>query len=74
VYKEYAFDKALQYLKAVMKDRGVTAVDLSSDMDTFLDQVEFQWNKHILLYVNIMTVALLKEVTVRESLPDPAKT
>jgi len=45
VYQEYAYKKALQYLKRVLKDRGVTAAEFRTDMAAFLDQVEFRWNQ-----------------------------
>jgi len=66
VYRDYAFEKASQYLKRVLKDNDVTADELRSEMDSFLDQVEFQWKQLLWLTVNSRAIAAYKKVTVRK--------
>lgn len=65
VYQEYAYKKALQYLKRVLKDRGVTAAEFRTDMVAFLDQVDFRWNQLLWLNANMSAITLIKKITVR---------
>jgi len=65
VYQNYAYQKAIQYLKAVMKDREVPAAEIRSNMANFMSRVDFQWSSRTWLSMISGGIALSKMLTVR---------
>jgi glycosyltransferase involved in cell wall biosynthesis len=62
-YRGYAYLKAVQYLKRVLKDRDVSASYIRSDMDRFLETIDFEWNKRQLLQLYTRGIIMTKVFT-----------
>ena len=65
VYHDYAYKKALQYVRRVLSDREITAAEIRSDMGRFMNQIEFEWHRSLMLKMCTNGVAMIKFFTVR---------
>lgn len=58
VYRAYAYRKAKQYLKNVFKDREASSLYIRSDMNRFLETIDFRWNKKLFLQLYIRGIII----------------
>jgi glycosyltransferase involved in cell wall biosynthesis len=65
VYRDYAYQKAKQYLWRVLKDREVTAFEIRSDMGRFLNKIDFGWNRNLMLKMSMRGITMIKPLTGR---------
>jgi glycosyltransferase involved in cell wall biosynthesis len=65
VYRDYAYQKAKQYLRRVLRNREVTASEIRSDMGGFLKKIDFGWNRNFILNMSMSGIVISKFFTAR---------
>jgi len=65
VYRDYAYQKGIQYLKAVLKDREVPPAEIRERMNEFLINVDFKWRRRFRFYAFLSAIRPIRTLAVR---------